>query len=376
MESPRNQVTVIVEVIHRHFIWVILTSYVVAAALPGLGIWIRNTNLGEAPAQGSGLVFSLPVLMLATLLFNAGLGVNTEELRHLVQRPLVLLGGVAGNLATPLTFILVLSLAMASWHNADEVQQILVGLAIVASMPIAGSSTAWAQNANGNLSLSLGLILLTTVLSPLLTPLVLHTVGFVTTGDYSEDLHGLASGGVGTFLGTWVILPSMLGIGTRWFAGSQRITAAKPYIKLINYFVLVMLNYSNASLTLPQAVARPDPDLLAVILLITVALSVSTFAAGYLLGHIFRVSRDAMVSLMFGLGMNNNGTGLVLASMALANHPQVMLPIIFYNLVQHLVASFVDFAMFRQKPRAQAGTAIPALNAGRHRPTDLSDPQS
>jgi predicted Na+-dependent transporter len=43
---------------------------------------------------------------------------------------------------------------------------------------------------------------------------------------------------------------------------------------------------------------------------------------------------------MFGLGMNNNGTGLVLASATLADHPLVMLPIIFYNLVQHLMAAF------------------------------------
>ena len=48
---------------------------------------------------------------------------------------------------------------------------------------------------------------------------------------------------------------------------------------------------------------------------------------------------------MFGLGMNNNGTGLVLASMALADHPQVLLPIIFYNLVQHLVAGMVDYLL-------------------------------
>jgi hypothetical protein len=32
---------------------------------------------------------------------------------------------------------------------------------------------------------------------------------------------------------------------------------------------------------------------------------------------------------MFGLGMNNNGAGLALASMTLAAHPRVMLPIIF-----------------------------------------------
>ncbi len=53
---------------------------------------------------------------------------------------------------------------------------------------------------------------------------------------------------------------------------------------------------------------------------------------------------------MFGLGMNNNGTGLVLVSVALADHPDVMLPIIFYNLAQHLVASAVDLALFRSRP--------------------------
>jgi BASS family bile acid:Na+ symporter len=47
--------------------------------------------------------------------------------------------------------------------------------------------------------------------------------------------------------------------------------------------------------------------------------------------------------------MNNNGTGLVLASVALADHPQVMLPVIFYNLAQHLVASIVDLALFKSR---------------------------
>ncbi len=56
---------------------------------------------------------------------------------------------------------------------------------------------------------------------------------------------------------------------------------------------------------------------------------------------------------MFGLGMNNNGTGLVLASMALADHPQVLLPIIFYNLVQHLIAGTVDRFLFRRPANAQ-----------------------
>jgi BASS family bile acid:Na+ symporter len=39
--------------------------------------------------------------------------------------------------------------------------------------------------------------------------------------------------------------------------------------------------------------------------------------------------------------MNNNGTGLVLASIALSAHPDVMLPVIAYNLIQQIAAASV-----------------------------------
>ena len=201
-----------------------MSSYVVAAMLPGFGLWIRNLNMGSVPLFQGILVFSLPPIMLASLLFNAGLGVRRAELKHMLRKPLVLLGGVFGNVVAPMAFITAVSFAMRFWHNPEEVQQILVGLALVASMPIAGASTAWSQNANGNLALSLGLVLATTLLSPLLTPMVLHAVGFVTTGDYSDDLHELAAEGAVSFLGAWVILPSLLGILARWVVGEHRIT--------------------------------------------------------------------------------------------------------------------------------------------------------
>ena len=154
---------------------------------------------------------------------------------------------------------------MDAWHNPDEVQNILVGLALVASMPIAGSSTAWSQNADGDLALSLGLVLGSTLLSPLTTPLALHAVGFMARGDYAADLHELAAGGAGAFLAVGVILPSLLGIAIRQAAGESRVAAAKPALKLVNIVVLLFLNYSNASASLPQAIARPDPDFLAAI---------------------------------------------------------------------------------------------------------------
>ncbi len=352
MKAVAKSIESVTHFIHHYFIWVIVASYFIAALLPGLGVWMREVELGSVTLLQSKIDISLPPLLLSVLLFNAGLGVKPRELNELAHQPQLLLGGVLGNLITPLGFILGISLLMTLWHNPEEVQHILVGLALVAAMPIAGASTAWAQNANGNLTLSLGLVLLTTLLSPLLTPLVLHTVGFVTTGDYSEDLHEVASDGVVGFLGIWVVLPSLLGLLAQHLIGETRLAKAKSSIKLVNYVILLLLNYSNASLSLPKALSQPDFDFLAILLAIVVALCISAFATGYLIARIFRTSQTNTVSLMFGLGMNNNGTGLVLVSVALADHPEVMLPIIFYNLVQHLIASLVDFTVFQRRHAA------------------------
>ncbi|HQU43394.1 MAG: Na+-dependent transporter [Planctomycetia bacterium 21-64-5] len=347
--------------VHRNFLWFLVGSYAVATFFPAFGLWLRDVSVGQlALGGGSPTRISLSMLMLSFLLLNAGLGVEPGQLKNLFRKPLTLLSGLAANLLIPVAFIFCVSQVMRLWHNPDEVQNILVGLALVASMPIAGSSTAWSQNANGNMALSLGLVLFSTLLSPLSTPVALHSVGLMTTGDYSEDLHELASGGTNGFLAVSVILPSIAGIVLRLLLGKARILAAKQYLKLANFAVLFLLIYSNASLSLPQAVWHPDYDFLAVMLAIAVGLCSVAFFAGSSIARVLRVGRGEQTSLMFGLGMNNNGTGLVLASMALADHPQAMLPIIFYNLVQHLVAGGVDRLILRERPDAPLPTpAVP-----------------
>jgi bile acid:Na+ symporter, BASS family len=352
--------------VHRRLLWLMIVSYAVAAGFPSLGLWIRDIKVGQITLFGSRTSISLSMLMLASLLLNAGLGVNVSQVREMLRRPKLLGAGLAANLIVPIAFILVVTRAMAGWHNADEVQNILVGLALVASMPIAGSSTAWAQNADGQLALSLGLVLFSTLLSPITTPLALHSVGLMATGDYAQDLHELAAGGTGTFLAVCVLGPSLLGIGIRSAVGDGPITTAKPRLKLINSVILLILNYSNASVSLPQAVAEPDPDFLILTLAVVIGLCFLAFTAGWLISWFLNATPSQRTSLMFGLGMNNNGTGLVLASLCMADHPRVMLPIIFYNLVQHFAAAIVDRLTCRrteQETPAPAPAAVRRLEA-------------
>jgi BASS family bile acid:Na+ symporter len=79
MKPTENRTAIILRFIHRHFIWMIISSYIVAAIMPGFGLWIRNVSFGGAGILQNNLVLSLPLLMLAALLFNAGLGVKTDD---------------------------------------------------------------------------------------------------------------------------------------------------------------------------------------------------------------------------------------------------------------------------------------------------------
>jgi BASS family bile acid:Na+ symporter len=199
--------------------------------------------------------------------------------------------------------------------------------------------------------LSLGLVLFSTILSPITTPAALHAVGWMASGEYRAALFGLASYRTDLFLVVCVAFPSVAGILVRTALSDETARRLRPKLKLLNSIDLLLLCYSNAAVSLPQAVAKPDLDFLVIIFAIVATLCALAFTMGALLARLFRLGREAQVALMFGLGMNNNGTGLVLASMSLATLPQVMLPIIFYNLVQHLVAGVVAFLLFRPRDR-------------------------
>lgn len=349
------------EAVHHHLLWLLVGAYALAAAAPGPGTWVRAVDLGRVVGPDLPRVSAVSVL-LGFLLFNAGLGVQPARLARLARTPAFLLLGVAVNLLLPVGFILGTAGTMQLWHNPREVQEILVGLALIASMPIAGSSTAWVQNADGDLALSIGLVVFSTCLSPLTTPLVLHAVGWMAEGNYAAALHQLAAGQVSGFLAVYVLLPSLLGIGARLALGGARVGRLRPALKLAASGVLLGLCYANAAAALPQTVRNPDWDYLSAMLVIVTLMCGAGFAAGAAVGRAWRADRPRRAALMFGLGMNNNGTGLVIAAGALAHMPAVMLPIIFYNLVQHVVAGFADrfwLAGGPPDPAPEPGAAVP-----------------
>ncbi|WP_165223918.1 bile acid:sodium symporter family protein [Aquisphaera insulae] len=336
--------------LHRHLLKLILLSYGLAAALPGPGLRIKESDVLGLFGLPGGSGVTAPKVLLGLLLFNAGLRVRVGRIGQLAGRPGMVLAGLAANLAVPTAFLALMIPMLGAWHNPDEAAVVLVGLALVSSMPIAGSSAGWAQAADGDMALSLGLVLGSTLLSPLSTPATLHALGLLAPGAYAGQLHQLAGRGTGTFLAAWVLLPSVLGIAARATLGEGLAPAVERRLKVVAPATLMILCYANASACLPQAIRNPDWDFLVIVLAFVTGLCTLTFAAGHLVGRLVGADRAQRVALMFGLGMNNNGTGLVLASTAMAATPLAMLPIIVYNLAQHLIAGGVDALLRRADP--------------------------
>ena len=321
---------------HRHFLGLLVGSYLLAAAWPSAGEAIRHTAVADV-----GVVISLPVVLLGFLLFHAGLAADAAELGGLVRRPAALLAGVAATVAVPLVVVVGLAAGLGWWHDPDEARCLVAGLGIVAAMPVAGSSAAWSQRAGGSTALSLGLVVASTLLSPLTTPLALAAVGPL-SGDGSAALGG---SGTVTFLLVGVVIPSVAGMAVRRWAGAAAVARVLPRLKPAGTAVLLVLCYANATASMPAVAADPDWDYLGLAVGAAVVLCGSGFAAGWAVARLVGAGGPQRASLVFGLGMTNNGTGLVLAGAALGGMPAAVLPVLAYNLVQHLVAGTVSRAL-------------------------------
>ncbi len=342
MNATHRVISAVDHILHRHVLMLVVLSYLLAAGFPAVGLWIKDTRILDVTAGTLRMKVTAPALLLAFLLLSAGLRARSERLRAMVQQPALILAGMIANLSVPVAYLLILVPVLGYWHNADEVSTIMIGLALVAAMPVAGSSTGWAQHAGGDMALSLGLVVASTVLSPLTTPLVLRLLGAVSPVRAADELRRIAGRETGMFLIAWVLIPALLGVALRRVVPARRVDAVERHLKPLATLCLLVLCYANASACLPQALGKPDWDFLGAVSIAVLGMCTLTFSMGYAIGRLLRADRQQRAALMFGMGMNNNGSGLVLASFALSSRPVVLLPIIVYNLSQHLVAGCVD----------------------------------
>lgn len=333
--------------LHRLLLPLIVASFLAATFLPAAGLRLGQLVLLRAGLGAGQAPLRLTSLLLALLLLNAGLGVKVSQLGGLLRRPKLLGLGLLANLALPVLFVALLQ-RLAGAFAPEHTPSLVAGFALLAAMPVAASSTVWSQKSEGDPALSLGLVVCSTCLSPLTTPVVLLGMDWASGGAAGAAIARL--GGSGLFLAAFVMVPTAAGVAIRWAAGEEWMRRARPWSQSASVGILLTLCYSIASSALPGLFARPDWAFIAAVLTASVVLCATAFCVGWALAALAGGDTSQRRSLMFGLGLMNGGAGLAMAGSALAHLPGAMLPLIVYTLAQHLVAGAADRLLRRNAP--------------------------
>lgn len=147
----------------------VVLSYALALLVPGPGLWLRRPH----PLPPAHLTLHTAPLLLSLVLFSAGLQVPVRALGALARRPQVLLAGLVLHLAIPLAVVPFVALLLRCTPDTDGGSGLLTAMILVVAMPVAAGATVWTDRGGGDQPTMVGLVLASTLLSPLTTPVLL-----------------------------------------------------------------------------------------------------------------------------------------------------------------------------------------------------------
>lgn len=329
----------------RNCFWLLVACYALAAIVPEPGrqlrLWRWTTTSLPATA------ITLPLVLLAVLLFCAAVQTDFAQIRAIRSRPWSLVLGTIAVWIAPAALVILAAWLLPLMVDAQSNAELLVGLALVASMPVANSSVGWTQLVRGNLALSLSLVLVTIFLSPWMTPALLGSLRFTLSAADRSDFATLIDSFSGAFFIIWVVLPTAAGLACRHSLGSERVAALSNILTVASVGSLLVLNYVNAALAFPEVLEQSQLSTLVATIVLALAVSAVGLAAGWFLARMLREDAATRAALMFGLGMKHTGLALILAGAVLSEQRLAILMVVLATLAQHLLAGLVEWRWSR-----------------------------
>ncbi|MFD6287726.1 sodium-dependent transporter [Streptomyces sp. NPDC060205] len=315
----------------------VVLAYTLALFLPGPGLWLRRPH-ASPPTH---LTLNAPPLLLSLVLFSAGLQVPVRALGHVLRRPKALLAGLVLHLAIPSAVVPLVAFLLRRTPDTDGGSGLLTAMILIVAMPVAAGATVWTDKGDGDQPTMVGLVLASTLFSPLTTPFLLHVLAPLLSGGYAHVLAAtgrLIQGGFGL---TSVVLPCSAGLlGTsalpaRWLSRLQ--SAVAPLAMTGS----LLLTYVNASGALGSALARPRPLLFVAAPAVAALVCLLSLALGRTAARVLRLEASAASSVTLACGMNNSSASAVLITTSLPDKPHLLLPVLVYGLLQKTAANRV-----------------------------------
>lgn len=301
--------------------------YGLAICIPDPGLKLLSLS---SPESAGIFRISLQHILLGSLLLCAGLTVESTRIAPASLKMLPL--SSIGTWLIPAA-VIGLTAIVARWFGVPD--GMIYGLVLATSMPIANSSVGWSHLASGNLPLSLGMLLIATIVAPLFAPIVfnlLEPLALPGNTLYSETFPWTK---LASFLSIWVVCPALLGLGIGLWSRKKGIVWSKQWLSRVSLTCLLLLNYINASSVLLKI--RSENIFLIGLLFVFLANALLVTVAWFLSRRLYAPKEDA-IAFSLACGLRNTGAAVVLASTIFVHDPLIIMTILLQTLVQHLVA--------------------------------------
>lgn len=273
--------------------------------------------------------------LFAFMTFQGALGNNLSNLGRTFAHPAPMLVTLAvSTVAMPLVAFALGTLLFGGSPN------LVLGIVLEYSVPVAVVSTMWIGMFGGDVSLGLATLLVSTVLSPVTIPLTLH----VLLGQTVEvDVAGM----MGDML-VQIALPALAGMVVNDLTRGRAKAELSPVLAPAAKVALVLVILSNSTGVSPY-MRNLTPQLVGVIVFIGLFASTGYFW-GLVIAKLWRRPRETMVTMTYQTGMRNISAGAVLAAQYFPG--EVMFPVMMGTLFQQVLAacfgSFMRWLLARE----------------------------
>ena len=244
--------------------------------------------------------------LLGIIMFGMGLTLRWEDFRVVFARPKeVICGCLAQFTVMPL-----LAFLLAKLFQLDDA--LTVGVVLVGCCPGGTASNVITYLAKGDLALSVGMTSISTLMAPLLTPLLVWLLAGKTV---DVDVAGMLLSIL------WVvILPIVAGIVVKrlWPRQTSEATAYLPALSSLAICTIVLIVIAaNATKLMSGGL---------VIVAVVMLHNIMGLALGWCVASMLRLSAPKRRAVSIEVGMQNSGLASSLATLHFATYPMATIP--------------------------------------------------
>jgi len=276
--------------------------------------------------------------LFAILTFFGSLKLNFRDLKQVLTNPLPII------LCLLLLHVI---MPLIGWGTGllffKEHILLITGLVVLMLTPTGVFSLMWVSIYNGNIALTLSIIIISTLLAPFLIPFCLYIlVGSEIAIDKFSMMKGLL---------LMIVVPSFLGLILNYITKGEVQKKWSPSLAPFSKIGLSLVIMINSAAIAPFLL---DFNMTLIYLSIIIVILVSIgYIAGWLVSKWLHYSREVTIALTLNSGMRNISAGAVIA---IAYFPhEVVFPVIVGMLIQQSLASLFGKILFSEKKAVLAG---------------------